>query len=226
MQHYPIVSHCETAVIFEQAIMLVLQPVVVPFYYSVYVSDSDDFFIKYCVDCSVRTNSCMRAGSINTRCKLGHRVRTDSQIACIQMPIPRHVLLFAINGEAPRFAYEDGEYLSPLRLGNIGENGWWCHGEVNYNIRSPTSMYEAYMKSIHNSDLTGKGGNNTEYEDYLKKVSKDFTKIVDGDSIQPTRYWGDIRNVIDTPTTIQWSKSPLPDDNFYSMKGYGYVKIQ
>ena len=224
MAEYRIPSHCETAIIFEQAIMLALQPITVPFYYRVYITDSDDFFIKHCVDCPHRANACPKAGAMNTRCILGYRVETTEDVRCLQMPLPQHMMIFAeYTGNTPVFAYDRDGILLPLRIGNIGSGGDWCSGDVSFNKLDPSNIYNAYMQSLHNKDLTGKDDN--EYEPYLQTVSKDFSKIFSGYEVDVTQY-GSIQNVIHTPTTITWRSAETKDENYYIIKGKGYVKIQ
>lgn len=224
MAEYLIPSHCEAAIIFEQAIMLVLQPITVPFYYTVQVSNSDDFFIENCVDCTLRGSSCYRAGALNTRCMLDHSTRLYEDIRCIQMPLPQHMLIFAENLDSPPiFAYDSDGILLPLRISNIGSGGSWCNGDVSFNKLNPSSIYNAYMQSLHNKDLTGRDAKN--YESYLQTISKDSSKIFEGYPLDITSY-GSIQNVIHTPTTITWGSSVSKDGSYYNIEGIGYVKIQ
>lgn len=225
MAEYLIPSHCETAIIFERAIMLVLQPITIPFYYTVEISDADDFFINHCVDCSLRNNGCKKVGAINTQCRLGNYSQTTSETRCIQMALPQHMMVFAeYQNETPKFAYEVGSHLRPLRLGNIGSGGSWCNGNVNYNAIDPLNIYNAYTRSLHNKDLTGKDDDD-KYESYLQEVSSDFSKIVGGYELDVTDY-GDVQNVVYTPTSVIWDSHASTDENYYAIKGKGYAKVQ
>lgn len=220
-QQYEIPSHCETAVIFKETIMFVFEPIVVPFYYSCIKSDAEDFFLKYCLDCSLRDKTCRRAGAINNGCRLSRKVKSEDVVESLQMPIPRHFMVLYSNGNRPLFGYDTVDCIKPLRLGNIGRYGDWCNGDVAYNNKSPSSVYNGYMQSIHNRDLTNQ--DSTTYPQYLKAVAQDFTKI-QADSVIDPKYWGDMLNVVEKPRSIIWSSSP--DTDYYQQGANYYVKIQ
>lgn len=218
---FSIPSNCETGVVFEMAIMFIFEPLVVPFYYVTYVSDADDFFTKHCLDCSLRAKSCRTAGALNTNCPLGNYVSHGSVIKSLQMPIPKHVLVMPRGGDTPMFGYETNDSIRPLRLGNIGSGGGWCSGDVNYNEKDPSAIYNGYMQSIHNSDLTNQSSHT--YEAYLQQVAEDFSTIHTG---YPIKYntWGEICNVINKPTSILWQA--MEEEGYYKQGRNLYVKIQ
>lgn len=220
-QQFEIPSHCATAVIFERAIMFIFEPIIVPFYYSCRKSDAEDFFVKHCLDCSLRAKACLKAGAINNTCLLNKRVQSENIVASIQMPIPRHIMMLYSEGYDPKFGYETADGIQPLRLGNISSGGRWCNGDVDYNDKSPSDVYNGYMQSIHNADLTDQ--DSTTYPYYLQEVAQDFTtKICKGCAINPED-WGAILDVVQNPTSILWSSSQSTD---YYEQGYNYVKIQ
>ena len=223
MVQYEIPQHCETAVIFEYVLMFVFEPIVVPFYYSAYKSDAEDFFVKYCLDCSLRGRSCHIAGAIaNGSCKLRNCIQHEDTVESIPMPIPKHVLILWAGGDSPSFGYETASCIKALKLGNIGGSGGWCNGDVSFNSKDPSSVYNGYMQSIHNCDLTNQSSDT--YPDYLKTVAEDFTKIQSGYTIDPENF-GDILNVIHKPTSILWSGATT-ETGYYKQGRNQYVKIQ
>ena len=220
---YPIPSHCELAVFLEQGIMLVFAPVTVPFRYKVEISDVDDFWSKYCGSCALRATICKKSGALSDgRCLANNEIKYETKVLTVQMPVPRHMLLFALYREDLKFAYEkqDGE-LTAMRLSNIYYDGRWCHGGVDYCAIDPNDIYHKYFGTVHNHDLNSKKDN---YGSYIKSIATGG-EIEEGIVFDPEYRWGATRHVVYQPSLIQWSDSQ--GEGFLKMEGqrYNYAKI-
>ena len=220
MSLFAIPSHCEAAVVFDTAIMLVFSPIVIPFYYSTVESDAEDFFDKYCGDCSLRGTNCRISGAYSGgNCKLNNHVNRESVTRSVQMPVPRHVLFFGIYEEPVRFGYETTDGIKALRLSNIYPNGQWCRGDVRFMNRDPSAIYNGYFGSIHNHDLTSA----RPYKQYLKDLESGVRQIEEDEEIIDIGRWGSARALIENPTRIEWAG--VQDEGYLRIKGYDYAKI-
>jgi hypothetical protein len=214
-------SHCEIAVVLERAIMLVFEPITLPFRYRTWEQNADDFWVEHCADCALRSTVCRVSGALsNGNCLLSHRPDGKSIVKTVQMPVPRHTLFFAVLDESPKFAYErpDGS-LCAMRMSNIYGDGSWCSGGVDYDYRDPTSIYSGYFNSIHNNDLSP-----SNYESYIAGLV-DGTRTMDYDSmtINPEERWGAVQNIVTKPSVIEWFNNL--EENAHRIRGTGYVKI-
>ncbi len=218
---YSIPSHCELGVVLERAIMLVFEPITLPFKYKTEVQDADDFWVEHCIDCALRQTICTKTGALsNGSCKLGHRPNSRDIVITVQMPVPRHILFFGMDDESLKFAYErpDG-VLHAMRLSNIYGDGTWCSGGVSYNSKDPTSIYSGYFNSIHNHDLSP-----SDYQQFIEGlVNGTRTMDYDGCVFEPENRWGATKHVVAKPSKIEWSSTEQQE--FFNIGYRTYAKI-
>ena len=204
MTIYRFPSHCSHAVVFRHAMMLVFEPIQLPFYFQTRTSDADDFFVDRCLSCGLRVTHC---NNLIGGCVFNYKPKFTDDIKSVEISYPTHMIFMQMDFTSDiKIGFEYQDVIKPILLGNIYSGGVWCSGDIKFNNKDPVSIYTGFFNGLHNTDLTEFDRFNTiEYENYLNNVASDFLKYIEIPKLNiDPKSFGDIRHVQERPKSIAY----------------------
>ena len=208
---YNIPHHCSHAIVFQKAMMLVFDPITLPFTFQTRDSNAEDFWVDNCLSCGLRVGHC---NNIIGNCILNKKPKCTEGQRTIEISYPTHVIIMQIYDSSDiKIGFDDNDCLYPMRLGNIYEAGSWCYGDINLDKKDPTAIYRGFFNGIHNTDLTEFSRSDTrEYEKYLVSVSQNFLSNIERTE-EPIsmHYYGDVIHIQEKPRKIEYMYNREPN---------------